>query len=113
MRAEQERRKEIGSVAYYQEWVKEWQKDTSLEAVEEHEKKSGEGVVDQMLDMFQYQTQTEYQHMMGTDIRIRRDPLTMRMRDEQIKQGPNSLAVLLMYPLFLWQFVVSARSTTS
>ncbi|PQM42886.1 protein PLASTID TRANSCRIPTIONALLY ACTIVE 12 isoform X1 [Prunus yedoensis var. nudiflora] len=36
--------------------------------------------------MFSQQTDREYRIMMGTDIRIRRDPLAMRMREDQIKQ---------------------------
>ncbi|CAK9154951.1 unnamed protein product [Ilex paraguariensis] len=36
--------------------------------------------------MFTHQTDREYRIMMGTDIRIRRDPLAMRMREDQIKQ---------------------------
>lgn len=37
--------------------------------------------------MFSHQTDREYRIMMGTDIRIRRDPLAMRMREDQIKQS--------------------------
>lgn len=91
MQEELERRKELGAMAYYQEWVKAWAKDTSKEAIEAHAEKTGEGVVDQLLDMFQHQTRGEYRIMQGTDIRIRRDPLTMRMREEQMKQGQHSL----------------------
>ncbi|XP_068321800.1 protein PLASTID TRANSCRIPTIONALLY ACTIVE 12, chloroplastic-like isoform X2 [Pyrus communis] len=36
--------------------------------------------------MFSHQTDREYRIMMGTDIRIRRDPLAMRMQEDQIKQ---------------------------
>lgn len=42
--------------------------------------------------MFSQQTDREYRIMMGTDIRIRRDPLAMRMREDQIKQSTHSKA---------------------
>jgi hypothetical protein len=37
--------------------------------------------------MFQHQTAGEYRIMMGTDVRIQRDPLAMRMQEDQIKQS--------------------------
>ncbi|KAL0305461.1 UNVERIFIED_CONTAM: protein PLASTID TRANSCRIPTIONALLY ACTIVE 12, chloroplastic [Sesamum radiatum] len=40
----------------------------------------------QLIEMFMHQTDKEYRIMVGTDIRIRRDPLAMRMREDQIKQ---------------------------
>lgn len=87
MREEEERRKEAGAVAYYKEWVGKWKKDTSKVTVEERAKSTGEGVVDQLLDMLQHQSRREYRRMQGTDIRIARDPLTLRMSDEEIIQG--------------------------
>ncbi|CAM6017773.1 unnamed protein product [Sphagnum balticum] len=86
MQAEEERRKEIGALAYYKEWVKAWPHDTSKEAVQQHYELTGEDESEQLLNMMRYQTHGEYKHMMGTDIRIRRDPLTMRMTEEEIKQ---------------------------
>ena len=41
--------------------------------------------------MFQHQTAGEYRIMMGTDVRIQRDPLAMRMREDQIKQSISLL----------------------
>lgn len=73
-------------MAYYKEWVKEWRDDTSQAAVKEKAKRTGKGVVDQLLDMMQQQSLKEYRKMQGTDIRIRRDPLTMRMSEEEVKQ---------------------------
>ena len=87
MREEENRRKNVGAMAYYKEWVKAWRHDTSKAAVKAKAKKTGEGVVDQLLDMFQHQSLMEYRRMQGTDIRIARDPLTMRMSEEEIKQG--------------------------
>jgi len=37
--------------------------------------------------MFSHQTDREYRVMMGTDYRIQRDPLAMRMREDLIKQS--------------------------
>jgi hypothetical protein len=74
-------------LAYYKEWVKAWPHDTSKEAVQQHYELTGEDESEQLLNMMRYQTHGEYKHMMGTDIRIRRDPLTMRMTEEEIKQG--------------------------
>lgn len=87
MREEESRRKKAGSVGYYKEWVKAWRSDTSKAAVEAKAKKTGEGVVDQLLDMLQHQSLKEYRQMQGTDVRIARDPLTMRMPEEEVKQG--------------------------
>ena len=46
--------------------------------------------------MFQHQTAGEYRIMMGTDVRIQRDPLAMRMREDQIKQSISLLKILLL-----------------
>jgi hypothetical protein len=80
-------------LAYYKEWVKAWPHDTSKEAVQQHYELTGEDESEQLLNMMRYQTHGEYKHMMGTDIRIRRDPLTMRMTEEEIKQGHFSALV--------------------
>ncbi|KAL7131100.1 hypothetical protein ABFS83_13G176500 [Erythranthe nasuta] len=78
---------EIGPIAYYSEWVEAWkEKDTSREAVQRHFEETGEDENTQLLEMFMLQTDREYRIMMGTDNRIRRDPLAMRMREDQIKQ---------------------------
>lgn len=42
--------------------------------------------------MLSHQTDREYRIMMGTDIRIKRDPLAMRMREDQIKQSIHTKA---------------------
>ncbi|XP_031386082.1 protein PLASTID TRANSCRIPTIONALLY ACTIVE 12, chloroplastic isoform X1 [Punica granatum] len=86
LQAEQERLERIGPMAYYSEWVKAWKRDTSREAVQKHFEETGENENTQLVEMFQHQTDREYRIMMGTDIRIRRDPLAMRMREDQIKQ---------------------------
>ncbi|CAM6093227.1 unnamed protein product [Calypogeia fissa] len=86
MEAEAARKKKIGALAYYKEWVKAYKGDTSKEAVQRHFEETSEDEGLQLLDMFAYQTAEEYRIMMGTDVRIRRDPLTMRMREDQIKQ---------------------------
>ncbi|KAH9289052.1 hypothetical protein KI387_033169 [Taxus chinensis] len=83
--AEEERKKELSPMAYYQEWVKAWKKDTSKEAVQKHFEETGEDVHTQLTNMFQHQTDREYRIMMGTDLRILRDPLLMRMRPEHKK----------------------------
>ncbi|KAL8461010.1 hypothetical protein ACS0TY_032480 [Phlomoides rotata] len=83
---EQERLDKIGPIAYYSEWVEAWERDTSREAVQKHYEETGEDENTQLIEMFTYQTDREYRIMMGTDIRIRRDPLAMRMREDQIKQ---------------------------
>jgi len=46
--------------------------------------------------MFQHQTAGEYRIMMGTDVRIQRDPLAMRMQEDQIKQSISLLKILLL-----------------
>ncbi|CAK9149073.1 unnamed protein product [Ilex paraguariensis] len=86
LQAEQERLERIGPIAYYSEWVKAWKRDTSREAVQKHFEETGEDENTQLIEMFTHQTDREYRIMMGTDIRIRRDPLAMRMREDQIKQ---------------------------
>lgn len=87
VQAEQRRLEEIGPIAYYSEWVKAWNRDTSREAVQKHFEETGEDENTQLITMFQHQTAEEYRIMMGTDIRIPRDPLAMRMREDQIKES--------------------------
>lgn len=84
---ERERLEKIGPLAYYSEWVEAWKRDTSREAVQKHFEETGEDENTQLIDMFSYQTDREYRIMMGTDLRIPRDPLAMRMREDQIKQS--------------------------
>ncbi|GAV83831.1 hypothetical protein CFOL_v3_27276 [Cephalotus follicularis] len=86
LQAEQERLERIGPIAYYSEWVKAWKRDTSREAVHKHFEETGEDENDQLIEMFSHQTDREFRIMMGTDVRVRRDPLAMRMREDQIKQ---------------------------
>ncbi|KAJ4969486.1 hypothetical protein NE237_016187 [Protea cynaroides] len=86
LQAEQERLERIGPIAYYSEWVKGWKRDTSREAVKKHFEETGEDENTQLITMFQHQTDREYRIMMGTDVRIRRDPLAMRMREDLIKE---------------------------
>lgn len=86
LKAEQERLEKVGPMAYYSEWVKEWKRDTSREAVQKHFEETGEDENTQLVEMFCHQTDREYRIMIGTDMRIRRDPLAMRMREDQIKQ---------------------------
>ncbi|GAB4829392.1 Protein PLASTID TRANSCRIPTIONALLY ACTIVE 12, chloroplastic [Ancistrocladus abbreviatus] len=86
LKAEQERLEKIGPIAYYSEWVKAWKRDTSREAVQKHFEETGEDENAQIIEMFCHQTDREYRIMMGTDKRIKRDPLAMRMREDQIKQ---------------------------
>lgn len=87
LEAEQERLEKVGPLAFYSEWVEAWKKDTSREAVQKHFEETGEDENLQLIEMFTYQTDREYRIMMGTDTRIRRDPLAMRMREDQIKQS--------------------------
>ncbi|OMO70380.1 hypothetical protein CCACVL1_18949 [Corchorus capsularis] len=86
LKAEQERLEKIGPIAYYSEWVKAWKRDTSREAIQKHYEETGEDENTQLIEMFSHQTDREFRIMMGTDIRIKRDPLAMRMREDQIKQ---------------------------
>uniref|UniRef100_A0A0A9G6M9 Uncharacterized protein n=2 Tax=Arundo donax TaxID=35708 RepID=A0A0A9G6M9_ARUDO len=87
LEAERRRLEEIGPIAYYSEWVEAYKnKDTSREAVQKHFEETGEDENAQLITMFQHQTAGEYRIMMGTDVRIQRDPLAMRMREDQIKQ---------------------------
>ncbi|KAL0363602.1 UNVERIFIED_CONTAM: protein PLASTID TRANSCRIPTIONALLY ACTIVE 12, chloroplastic [Sesamum calycinum] len=86
LQAEQEKLERIGPMAYYSEWVEAWKRDTSREAVQKHFEETGEDENTQLIEMFMHQTDKEYRIMVGTDIRIRRDPLAMRMREDQIKQ---------------------------
>lgn len=83
---ERERLQRIGPIAYYSEWVKAWKRDTSREAVQKHFEETGEDENTQLIEMFTHQTDREYRIMMGTDLRIPRDPLAMRMREDQIKE---------------------------
>lgn len=89
LKAEQERLEKIGPIAYYSEWVKAWKKDTSREAVQKHFEETGEDENTQLINMFEHQTAAEFRIMMGTDVRIRRDPLAMRMREDLIKESTN------------------------
>ncbi|CAE6029404.1 unnamed protein product [Arabidopsis arenosa] len=86
LQAERERLAKEGPMAFYSEWVKAWKRDTSREAVQKHFEETGEDENTQLIEMFSHQTDREYRIMMGTDIRIKRDPLAMRMREDQIKQ---------------------------
>ncbi|KNA21199.1 hypothetical protein SOVF_044620 [Spinacia oleracea] len=86
LKAEQERLEKIGPMAFYSEWVKAWKGDTSREAIQKHFEETGEDENTQLIEMLSHQTDREYRIMMGTDIRIRRDPLAMRMREDQIKE---------------------------
>jgi hypothetical protein len=61
--------------------------------------------------MFQHQTAGEYCIMMGTDVRIERDPLAVTMQEDQIKQ---SILFLLLdnYTLFMLHYLLCfSRST--
>lgn len=86
LKAEQDKLQKVGPIAYFSEWVKEWKRDTSREAIQKHFEETGEDENTQLIEMFCHQTDREYRIMMGTDVRIRRDPLAMRMREDQIKQ---------------------------
>ncbi|KAK4710804.1 hypothetical protein R3W88_005317 [Solanum pinnatisectum] len=86
LQAEKEKMEKIGPIAYYSEWVKAWKRDTSREAIQKHFEETGEDENTQLIEMFSHQTDREYRIMMGTDMRIPRDPLAMRMREDQIKQ---------------------------
>ncbi|XP_031252048.1 protein PLASTID TRANSCRIPTIONALLY ACTIVE 12, chloroplastic-like isoform X2 [Pistacia vera] len=86
LQAEQERLEKIGPIAYYSEWVKAWKRDTSHETIQQHYEETGEDENMQLIEMFSHQTDREFRIMMGTDVRIKRDPLAMRMREDQIKQ---------------------------
>lgn len=97
LEAEQRRLEEIGPIAYYSEWVEAYKnKDTSREAIQKHFEETGEDENVQLIKMFQHQTAGEYRIMMGTDVRIQRDPLAMRMREDQIKQSISLLKNLLL-----------------
>ncbi|XP_042044493.1 protein PLASTID TRANSCRIPTIONALLY ACTIVE 12, chloroplastic-like [Salvia splendens] len=86
LQQENERLQTLGPIAYYSEWVEAWKRDTSWEAVQKHFEETGGDETTQLIEMFTYQTDREYRIMMGTDVRIPRDPLAMRMREDQIKQ---------------------------
>ncbi|KAJ8433980.1 hypothetical protein Cgig2_024685 [Carnegiea gigantea] len=86
LKAEQDKLEKVGPIAYFSEWVKEWKRDTSRKAIQKHFEETGEDENTQLIEMFCHQTDREYRIMMGTDVRVRRDPLAMRMREDQIKQ---------------------------
>lgn len=100
LQAERERLAEEGPMAFYSEWVKAWRRDTSREAVQKHFEETGEDENTQLIEMFSHQTDREYRIMMGTDIRIKRDPLAMRMREDQIKQSMKLQTHLCVYSIF-------------
>lgn len=103
LRVEQERLERIGPIAYYSEWVEAWKRDTSREAVQKHFEETGEDENTQLIEMFSHQTDREYRIMMGTDIRIRRDPLAMRMREDLIKQSiVSKLISLCIFSVFFY-----------
>lgn len=81
--------------------MKGWKNDTSREAIEKHFEETGEDEITQLIDMFSHQTDREYRIMMGTDIRIKRDPLAMRLREDQIKQSTDSKADEFSFSLCL------------
>ena len=99
LQAEHERLERDGPLAYYSEWVKAWKKDTSRDAVQKHFEETGEDEVTQLIEMFSHQTDREYRIMMGTDIRIKRDPLAMRMREDLIKQSMHLKAYEFIFIL--------------
>ncbi|KAM7524872.1 hypothetical protein LguiA_014774 [Lonicera macranthoides] len=86
LQKEKETLESIGPIAYYSEWVEAWKRDTSREAVQKHFEETGEDENTQLIEMFTHQTDREYRVMRGTDQRIPRDPLAIRMPEEQIKQ---------------------------
>ncbi|KAK9073061.1 hypothetical protein SSX86_007383 [Deinandra increscens subsp. villosa] len=86
LQAEHDRLEKEGPLAYYSEWVEAWKKDTSREAIQKHFEETGEDENTQLIEMFSCQTAREYRVMMGTDYRVSRDPLAMRMKEDQIKQ---------------------------
>ena len=98
LQAERERLAKEGPMAFYSEWVKAWKRDTSREAVQKHFEETGEDENTQLIEMFSHQTDREYRIMMGTDIMIKRDPLAMRMKEDQIKQSMTLLTVKLTLP---------------
>lgn len=105
LQAEQRRLEEIGPIAYYSEWVKAYRnRDTSREAVQKHYEETGEDENAQLITMFEHQTAEEYRIMMGTDVRIKRDPLAMRMREDQIKE---SMTFLQFHKILLNVFFLS------
>lgn len=106
LQAEREKLERLGSIAYYSEWVKAWERDTSREAVQKHFEGSGEDEITQLIDMFCHQTDREYRIMMGTDVRVQRDPLAMRMREDQIKQSIHFKADMLVHFLCLLLFSI-------
>ena len=82
--------------------MKGWKKDASREAIEKHFEETGEDEITQLIDMFSHQTDREYRIMMGTDIRIKRDPLAMRLSEDQIKQSIDSEADEFSFSLCLF-----------
>ncbi|KAJ3696144.1 hypothetical protein LUZ60_001521 [Juncus effusus] len=87
LQVEKRRHKQIGPVAYYSEWVKAYKDiDVSREAVQKRYEETGMDENEQLKEMLSHQTLAEYRTMVGTDNRIRRDPLAMRMPEELIKE---------------------------
>ncbi|XP_078176442.1 plastid transcriptionally active 12 [Carex rostrata] len=87
LKAERERLYEIGPIAYYSEWVSAYKDvDTSREAVQKRFEETGMTENQQLAEMFSHQTREEYRIMAGTDLRIKRDPLAIRMREELKKE---------------------------
>lgn len=102
LNAEQERLEKIGPIAYYSEWVKSWKGDTSREAIQKQYEETGEDENDQLIAMFCHQTDREYRIMVGTDVRTNRDPLAMRMREDQIKQSIFALHLCFNFRVSKW-----------
>lgn len=72
-------------MVFYFEWVKVWKRDMLREVVQKYFEEMGEDENMQLIEMFFYQMDREYRIMMGIDIRIKRDFLVMRMKEDQIK----------------------------
>lgn len=67
----------------------------------------------QLIEMFSHQTDREFRIMMGTDVRIKRDPLAMRMGEDQIKQSIYSMDFLVHYLYCLLLLLLSCSLITS
>ena len=84
-----------------------------MKAVQKHFEETGEDENTQLIEMFTHQTDQEYRIMMGTDVRIRRDPLAMRMREDQIKESiyifSHNLSCIFVsvYICFVWSEEIS------
>lgn len=81
--------------------MKAWKRDTSREAIQKHFEEAGEDETTQLIEMFCHQTDREYRIMRGTDVRIPRDPLAMRMREDQIKQSTLTKSISFLFFSFL------------